>query len=260
MLVEDVVWSDESDFRVLLTSDTIFMDRRMADFYALDWDEVVQRDSQVDSNSDDNGHFVAITFEPEQRAGLLTHPFLMAGFSYHRNTSPIHRGVFVAKRIIGRTLKSPPVEVEPLEEDFDPTMTTRERVAHQTKGTMCQSCHSIINPLGFSFEHFDAVGKYRETEKSKRIDSASSYMTPDGQMHSWNSATELSEFLVSSEDVHRNFIEQLFQFMARQPLAAYGTKQSDQLLEKFQGSGFNVKNLIVEMAIIVATHKMEHVP
>lgn len=260
MQVEEVVWSDDSDFRELLTSDTIFMDRLMADFYALDWNEVVHGDSPTSDHSHDDGGFVSVTFEPEHRSGLLTHPFLMAGFSYHRNTSPIHRGVFVAKRVIGRTLNSPPVEVEPLEEDFDPTMTTRERVAHQTKGTMCQSCHCIINPLGFSFEHFDAAGKYRETEKSQRIDSASSYMTPGGQMHSWTNATELAEFLVNSEDVHQNFIEQLFQFMARQPLAAYGAEQSDQLLEKFQGSGFNIKNLIVEMAIVVATHKMERGP
>jgi hypothetical protein len=259
LMVDNVVWSQSSDFRELLTSDMIFMDKAMAEFYSIDWDSLHER-AVAEHELSADATFVPVSFEPAHRSGVLTHPFLMAGFSYHRTTSPIHRGVFVAKRILGRTLKSPPVDVEPLEEDFAPNMTTRQRVAHQTKGTVCQSCHSIINPLGFSFEHFDAVGRYRETEKARPINAASSYLNSQGESHSWTNATELADYLVNTDEVYRNFVEQLFQFMARQPLAAYGPDKSDQLFQKFRDSHFNVKETIVEMAILVATHQLEQKP
>ena len=56
------------------------------------------------------------------------------------------------------------------DEGFDPGMTTRQRVAVQTKPANCQICHGMINPLGFSLEHYDAVGRYRAKEKDKPVD------------------------------------------------------------------------------------------
>ena len=54
-------------------------------------------------------------------------------------------------------------------------MTTRERVSLQTKPQACQTCHATINPLGFAFENFDAVGRYRTTEQGKPIDASGFY-------------------------------------------------------------------------------------
>ena len=84
----------------------------------------------------------------------------MASFAYTATSSPIHRGVFLARSVLGRSLRPPPEAVAPLPPDLHADLTTRERVTLQTKPEACQSCHGMINPLGFTLEHFDAVGRY----------------------------------------------------------------------------------------------------
>ena len=242
LAIDEIISSKESDFRQLLVSDKMFVDSRIAEFYGIDKPE--------------SGTFEKKSFEPEKRAGVLTHPYLMTGLAYHKNTSPIHRGVFVAKSLLGRSLKPPPVDVEPLDEKFDPTLTTRERVAHQTKEIACMGCHSVINPLGFSFENYDAVGRFRETEKDREIDASAEYETPDGKILKLNGAKDLANYLVKNDDAHRNFIEQLFRHFAKQPLAAYGPKKIDELLASFHTNGFSIRSLLVDMSVVVAQHEL----
>ncbi len=63
-----------------------------------------------------------------ERAGVLTHPYLMATFAYTATSSPIHRGVFLSRSVLGRTLQPPPEAFTPLPPDLHPRLTTRERV------------------------------------------------------------------------------------------------------------------------------------
>ena len=64
---------------------------------------------------------------------MLTHPYLMASFAYTATSSPIHRGVFLARSVLGRSLRPPPEAVHAAAADLHPDLTTRERVALQTK-------------------------------------------------------------------------------------------------------------------------------
>ena len=61
-----------------------------------------------------------------QRAGIFTHPFLLSAYSYAKGTSPIHRGVFLTRKVMGRVLKQPPMAVKFEDEQFDPSLTMRE--------------------------------------------------------------------------------------------------------------------------------------
>ena len=79
--------------------------------------------------------------------------------SYADSTSPIHRGVFLARSILGNVLKPPVNAIAPLSAHIHPDLTTRERVALQTKASACQTCHAMINPLGFALEEYDAIGR-----------------------------------------------------------------------------------------------------
>ena len=112
---------------------------------------------------------------------MLTHPYLLAAFAHTTATSPIHRGVLLARGVLGLTLHPPPEAFTPLPESLHPDFTTRERVALQTKGESCQSCHGVINPLGFTLEHFDAVGRYRDQDNGKPIDATGAYKTRGGE-------------------------------------------------------------------------------
>ncbi len=236
--LEEIVWSEKSDYRQLFLFDEIYVNDRISSFYEIETETV--------------GGFVKTKFESDRRCGILTHPYLMTGLSYYKNTSPIHRGVFVAKSLLGRSLKAPPVDVDPLDEDFDPTMTTRERVTHQTKEVNCKGCHSVINPLGFSLENFDAVGRFRDKEKNQPIDSKTVYVTPEAREVPFSGAKDLADYLVNSPDAHRNFIEKLFQHFVKQPVHAYGPNTLDTLYEDFAHSNFNIRQLIVNIAVIVA--------
>jgi hypothetical protein len=235
LYLEEVAWSEASDFRQLFLADYLFVNQRLANFY------------ELDSKSTD---FVKVKVDPDIRAGILSHPYLMAGLAYHKDSSPIHRGVFVGRRLLGRQLRQPPDDVKPLTEEFNPKLTTRQRVEHQTKDTACMNCHSVINPLGFSLENFDAVGRFRTEEKQKPIDVTTVYNTPDGQSVPLAGARDLANFLANNAMAQRSFISQLFHHFAKQPVAAYGEQQLDQLHEEFVTSDFNIRQLLIEIALV----------
>ena len=145
----------------------------------------------------------------------------MASFAYTATSSPIHRGVFIARSVLGRVLRPPPEAVAPLAADLHPDLTTRQRVTLQTKPESCQSCHGMINPLGFTLEHFDAVGRYRKEEKGRPIDATGSYETRAGEVVKFEGVRELAAFLAGSEETHTAFVQQLFHHLVKQPVRAY---------------------------------------
>ena len=127
--------------------------------------------------------------------------------------------------MLGVSLRPPPEAFTPFAESLHPKLTTRERVILQTKPTSCLSCHGVINPLGFSLEQFDAVGRYRDKENERLIDATGSYETRKGETVKFTGARELAKFLAGSEEVHSAFAEQLFQHLVKQPVRAYGPRQ-----------------------------------
>ena len=184
----------------------------------------------------------------------------MSEFSYHKASSPIHRGVFLNRHILGRVLRPPNAAFAPLNPDLHPGLTTRQRVELQTGEVSCQVCHEKINSLGFALENFDAAGRFRATEKEKPINAVGNYLTRDGLQVEFNGARELGDFLAASVDCHRSFVEAAFEHFVKQPVAAYGPDISDQLTKSFQESGFNIRQLIVSIAVIASEYQPSATP
>jgi mono/diheme cytochrome c family protein len=239
LFLDDVIWSDASDFRQLLLSDAVFLNGRLAKIYGADLPE--------------NAPFQKVTLDPARHVGILTHPLLMAGFAYDSTTSPIHRGLFVARSLLGRRLRPPPEAVVPLPPALHPDMTTRERVTLQTRAQSCQSCHSMINPLGFALENFDAVGRFRDTEGGKKIDASGSYWTRTGDVVKFNGPRELGESLIRNEETTSAFIEHLFHFLVKQPILAHGLDRPDVMREEFIKNNFNMRKLLVQAIAMSAS-------
>ncbi len=235
LYLNDIFWSEESDFRTLLQADSIFVNPRIAEFYGL---------PEVKGPL-----FEKVSFEPDKRSGILTHPYMLAGLAYEDATSPIHRGVFLSRSLLGRFLKPPPIAVSPTPPDLDPSLTTRERTAHQTAPVACKSCHGLINHLGFALENFDEVGRYRTKEGEKTIDSSGSYVSREGDETKFAGAEELSKFLVTSDEAHQAFIEQMFQYLTKQPIQAFGPEMLSQLHDDFQKNNFNMQRMLVQIAL-----------
>ncbi len=149
---------------------------------------------------------------------------------------------------MGRFLKPPPIAVAPLEVDLNPDMTTRERVALQTKGALCGSCHGLINQLGFTLEKYDAVGRFRLKEKGKSVDTSGRYIDRDGNNTEFIGAQALTAFLVKSPETQLAFAEQLFQYLTKQPAQAFGQKKLPELRQSFEKHDFNIQQLLSEIA------------
>jgi hypothetical protein len=175
---------------------------------------------------------------------------LLAAFAYTDETSPIHRGVFISRSLLGRALKPPPQAVSPLSPDLHANLTTRERVALQTNSVACMSCHGMINPLGFTLEHYDAIGRYRAEEKGQPINAAGKYLTRSGETVEFAGLRDLAQFLATSEEAHTAFVQQLFHYLVKQPVRAYGTERLPALTQSFRENEFNIKRLV---ATIVAS-------
>ncbi len=238
LFLDDVVWSKESDFRRLLRADEVYLNGRLAKLYGADLPA--------------DAPFTKVKLDAGRRAGVLTHPYLLTTFAYADQSSPIHRGVFVAKGILGTGLKPPQEAFTPLAPDLHPTLTTRERVSLQTKGANCQSCHAVINPLGFPLEGFDAIGKLRQQDNSKPVDTAGEYLTRSGETKKFAGAVDMAAFLADSPEVHAAFVEQLFHHLAQQPVRAYGPDAGNKLRDTFAKTGYNIRSLAAEVATVAA--------
>jgi hypothetical protein len=149
---------------------------------------------------------------------------------------------------LGVTLKPPPEAAAPLAASLHPSLNTRERVALQTKGGACMTCHGTINSLGFTLERFDAVGRLREKDNTKSIDSNGWYVARDGKKVTFENAQSLGRYLANSPDAHRAFTEQMFHHMLKQPTRAYGAETLEQLTLYFEKNSLNMRQLAAEMA------------
>jgi hypothetical protein len=245
--LDEVVWSKESDYREFFRADWAFTSDRIAAFYGDAWKPAV-----ADATKPAGNVLLRTAGDQAHCFGLLTHPYLMSGLAYHDSTSPIHRGVFLIRYMLGRTLRPPAEAFSPLSPDLHPDLTTRERVELQTSPESCQVCHSKINGLGFALENYDAVGRYRESERSKEINSKGSYDPRAGGSTQFAGPAELAEYLFSSEDSQRAFVSRAFQHFVKQPAAAYGPETMDQLLKSFRDSNFNIQQLLVEIAVVAS--------
>jgi len=243
LFLDDILWKDGADYRKLLLADHMFVNDRLATFYGIE--------------ADTAGDFVKVALDAKQRAGVVTHPYLLATFAYPKSSSPIHRGVFLTRNIVGRALREPAMAVAFKDSDFAPDLTMREKITELTRPKACQGCHSVINPLGFSLEQFDAVGRFRTQDNGRPVNAASDYATDDGNTVRLAGARDVAEFAAGNEQAHAAFVELLFHHTVKQPMSAYGAGTMDRLRKSFAGASFNIQSLLVDIATTSALHGIE---
>lgn len=235
--INQVVWSEKSDYRELLQADYLLLNDRLARFYG-----------QTVAGSD----FQRVSFDPKQRAGVVTHPYLLASLAYSRHTSPIHRGVFLTRNIVGMSLKAPPMAVAFEDSHFNPKLTMREKITELTRNNNCMSCHATINPLGFSLENFDAIGRWRTKDNNKPVNPVGEFANEDGKKVRLTGPRDIVNYVANNPSGHRAFIRHLFNHTVKQPIPAYGPKVLDALQSGFSASGCNIQKLLVDIAVIAA--------
>jgi hypothetical protein len=120
---------------------------------------------------------------------LLRHGSILTVTSYATRTSPVIRGKWILENILGMPPPPPPANVPALKDNtVSATLSGRERLAEHRANPACASCHDLIDPVGFSLENFDAVGRWRDSEEGKPIDASGGL--PDGSQFAGVSGLE----------------------------------------------------------------------
>jgi hypothetical protein len=166
LFIENMIREDRSVLE-LLDADYTFVNNTLARYYGI-----------PDVRG---GYFRKVTLRNDQRGGILTHGSLLMVTSYPTRTSPVLRGKWILENILGSPPPPPPPDVPPLSDDAAiSAKSLRELLAKHRANAACASCHSRLDPIGFSLENFDAVGKYRAKEGDSVIEASGSL--PDGTL------------------------------------------------------------------------------
>jgi Protein of unknown function (DUF1592)/Protein of unknown function (DUF1588)/Protein of unknown function (DUF1595) len=160
LFVRDVLWDRAAPLRELLSSRRSFVNAPLAALYGIPF-------------TGRTDEFVAVTL-PEQRAGLLTQPAVMATLARTDTTSVVARGLFVRGAMLCLPkLPGPPESLSTqIQELLDADMTERERAEVRKQNSMCSSCHAGIDPFGLLLEQYDPLGRYRTTLEGETIDAS----------------------------------------------------------------------------------------
>jgi len=170
--------------------------------------------------SSDPNTLTKVDLDPTKRSGLLTQPgFLSSYISHGDQPNIIHRGVFIATRLLCKTLPPPDPAAAATDIPETPGLTNRERVEATTgKGTCGAVCHGVLfNPLGYAFENYDAVGKFRTEDQGKPVIASDSYSL-DGKLRSFQNGVELSALLAETKETHACYLQNMLSYLQGQEL------------------------------------------
>jgi hypothetical protein len=145
------------------------------------------------------------------RRGLLNQGAFLSVYSHATETAPVFRGTTVMRRVACIDIELPlnlGVEIIPPVPDL--SKTTRERFSIHSTDIGCRGCHSLIDPVGFSFEHLDGMGKFRTQENGIDVDSATTVNLDSDFDGSYANSNELALAISESAEVRECFARQLF--------------------------------------------------
>ena len=137
----------------LLRANYTFINERLAQHYGI---------PEIYGN-----HFRRVTLSDNQRAGLIGKASILTLTSYSNRTSVVTRGKWVLERVLGSPPPPPPPDVPALRENGEggvPPTSQRQRMEAHRQNPACAVCHRAMDPLGFSLENFDGIGRWRTTD------------------------------------------------------------------------------------------------
>jgi hypothetical protein len=226
--LQDVVWTRDADAREIFTSEDTFVDATLAAFYGVTgggagWTKVVIPGGQ-------------------ERFGLMGKAGLMARFAGNDETSPTKRGRFFRERIMCREIPAPPAGVDTTLDPPTGPMTMRQRLEPHRSDESCAGCHALVDPIGLAYEHFDGIGRYRETDEGLEIITADESLGLE-----FEGPTDLAQI---ARDSAAACLAQSFWRQSMGHVETDGEADSLALLEEsFAEQGYSLQSLMVELTV-----------
>ncbi|MCH9684106.1 MAG: DUF1592 domain-containing protein, partial [Deltaproteobacteria bacterium] len=191
-LIEHVVFDEDIDLLSVLDADYTFVNADLAELYGIEPPDTPW--AQVPVPQD------------QGRRGLLTHPSFLSLFAQPARASPTRRGLFVQQMLLCTEIMPPPPRVNPELPELDPDLTFREQLEAHTADAACAGCHSLMDPVGFAFGHFDGIGAHHPTEDGKPIDATGQV----GGLGSFDGPAELAALLRQDPRVSQCIVRNLY--------------------------------------------------
>jgi Protein of unknown function (DUF1592)/Protein of unknown function (DUF1588)/Protein of unknown function (DUF1595)/Protein of unknown function (DUF1587)/Protein of unknown function (DUF1585) len=230
--LDDSFWDPRSNVEALLTSPHTFVNAALAAHYGLP--------------APAGPGLQRVALDPTHHAGLLTRGPLMTMLARDWETSVVQRGVFVLNNVLCMDLPPPPaeVEVEPPRE-VPPNATMRERLEEHGTNPSCRNCHELFDPIGFALETFDALGRFRSTDKGRPIDTSGHFAVLPNRPR-FKDALEMSRLLAAAPKVRECMVRTWFELaFARRPDEKADACTLQVMSQRFASGGQRLPDLFV---------------
>jgi hypothetical protein len=231
MLVECVLREDRSVLELLKTDQT-FLNERLARHYGIPYVY--------------GSRFRRVALGPErERGGLLRQGSILTVTSYATRTSPVLRGHWVLANLLGTPPPPPPATVPALKENtVSSFLPVRERLAEHRANAACAGCHNLMDPVGFSLENFDAIGRWRALEEGHVVDAAGAL--PDGRK--FTGVTGLEESLLRRPELFVGTLsEKLLTFALGRGVEPSDAPAIRQIVREAQAKDFRLSAVVVAL-------------
>jgi len=190
-----------------------------------------------------------VDFDPAQRSGLLTQGAFLAVKAHDQQSSPVRRGIGLLQSVACIDMPPPPPALMVQAPKVDTSATTRERFAAHSNDPTCAACHTKIDPPGFAFESYDAVGRYRTTEAGKAIDTSVTLVNVAPDMDgTYPNARAMLDHLATSKTAADCYALQWFRYALKREPVTRDACTLQRALGAFEASHGGVKDLVRALA------------
>jgi hypothetical protein len=192
------VWREGGEIDDLLLARHGHLTDALADYYGL---------SASNAPADAEG-FRRRDLAATPYGGLLRQGALLTTHALPTSSSPIHRGLMVRERLLCQPLPPPPVNLDISPPPVEPGLSTRERYAQHSNDPACAGCHALVDPIGFAFEHFDGIGRWRDSDGIHAIDASGEIIGSAATDGAFDGVEALAALLAESPEVEACYAEQ----------------------------------------------------
>jgi hypothetical protein len=216
-------------FVEMLTTDVTFVDQGLAAHYGV---------------PSAGAGFQPVSLAGTPRRGLLGQAAILTVTSHPDRTSPVKRGKWVLEELLCSAPPPPPPGVEGVDPEAGATGSARDQLEQHVTDPSCAACHHAMDPIGFSLEHFDPVGQWREMDGPWEIDASG--VLPDGQ--TFDGADELAVILSQDPRFHRCVSEKMMIYALGRGLEPHDDEALDAIEDELAAGGGTLRELVALVA------------
>jgi hypothetical protein len=236
LYLDKVLWEDDS-YQSLATGHFGFVNDRLAPLFGVE--------------QPGTDELVLVQLPPDQRSGVLTQPALLAATSHGIAHSPIYRGVTMLENILCSKIPAPPPGIlndfEQIDAPTGDVCTVRDQIAKtHTVGEGCQGCHAAIDGAGFTFENYDALGRYRTTENGCAVDASGSF---PGTLGDVTDAIDMASKLADSDEAATCMASNLYRYALGRSEVSGDQCYVEAIRDAMRDSGGSLQEMVIALVM-----------